>query len=419
MGRFSTLFGLGKSADKTSPQKVAAFDIDAYVAEMEARTGNAERSSQLPGWALILRSPWRQQTAPTSWIGGQPVAPSGFSWPRDSNGAPLHFLAQIDLTRLLPVPSSGATAPGLPRNGALLVFVGESYACRVVGEAGMALASPTAPPDDLGDLARYGFYDGGPAFPYWPVDPVAFMDVGGDRPSNLPNPFAQPEDWITTWGLAALEANIVIEVLERELGFGESFFRFLNSEAAKANPSKNARVIESKTRFYGYLADKAPPVIDMLKLWRDFCNAQSPTGETDIQSVRDVFAERIKLADPMENYIPKLVLPGNPGELWQRLRQLYPGLESWGGHPDLPLAYQPFAEARITDWRGHRLFGLEPVPENNGEDLRRHDSLIAIAADPLLGTQSEHESGMSIWCPGTDLSRGEFETGQFLRHCAV
>ena len=47
------------------------------------------------------------------------------------------------------------------------------------------------------------------------------------------------------------------------------------------------------------------------------------------------------------------------------------------------------------------------------------DCLISIAADPLLGTLSEHEYGMSVWCPRDRMARGRYDKGQFVRHCAA
>jgi hypothetical protein len=73
---------------------------------------------------------------------------------------------------------------------------------------------------------------------------------------------------------------------------------------------------------------------------------------------------------------------------------------------------------RETGWRRHRLFGIEPEFANNFDDLRGQDCVISIAADMLLQTMSEHEYGLSIWCPRDRMMKGLFDKGQLIRHCA-
>jgi hypothetical protein len=81
--------------------------------------------------------------------------------------------------------------------------------------------------------------------------------------------------------------------------------------------------------------------------------------------------------------------------------------------------YRDFAEKQVTAWRGHRLFGIEPPFPNNGEDFRGQDCLISIASDPLLGTETGHNYGMSVWCPRDEMAKGQLQQGQFVLHCAV
>ncbi|MCK1514545.1 hypothetical protein IVB22_18620 [Bradyrhizobium sp. 190] len=121
----------------------------------------------------------------------------------------------------------------------------------------------------------------------------------------------------------------------------------------------------------------------------------------------------------VENYWPKLILPGNAKKTWEKINVLHPGLTGPEAFQRISSAYRPFVAAHITDWRGHRLFGIEPPFPNNGEDLRGQDCLISVAADPLLNTCSEHEYGMSIWCSQRDLLKARYTRGQFIRHCAV
>ena len=48
------------------------------------------------------------------------------------------------------------------------------------------------------------------------------------------------------------------------------------------------------------------------------------------------------------------------------------------GYDELPSCYRPFVDMRETDWRGHRLFGIEPEFGNNWEDRRGQDCVISI-----------------------------------------
>src|SRR5262245_31545828 len=117
------------------------------AAEFLARAGTEDRAERLAAWALLLRSPYDTSRSVSSWLGGVPHAPGDFSWPNDVDGKPLHFLAQIDLASLKPEPETGARPPGLPAEGALLVFVGQSYACRILEARDMTRAVPLALPD--------------------------------------------------------------------------------------------------------------------------------------------------------------------------------------------------------------------------------------------------------------------------------
>lgn len=57
-------------------------------------------------------------------LGGLPTLPFGTDWPRHpESGAPLHFLAQVDLAQLPPTPLAGARTPSpLPKTGLLFFF---------------------------------------------------------------------------------------------------------------------------------------------------------------------------------------------------------------------------------------------------------------------------------------------------------
>jgi len=390
------------------------------AAEFLARAGTEDRAHRLPAWALQLRSPYAAPRTVSSWLGGAPHAPRDFDWPTDVDEAPLHFLAQIDLASLKPEPETGARPPGLPEDGALLVFVGRSYACRVLDARDMKRAVPIALPDRLEPIRKHGFFSEERSFTCWPIDPVAYLDTyresGEERPAFLPDKFARPADWITNGAIAALEADLVIDSLKSELSQGEQFEQS-RQQLGSAFPDSD--VITSKIRHHALMKRRAPEVIAALGAWRDAALARSPEAPVDAVQLGHLMRLRLALRDAMDSYQPKFLLPGNPDKVWEALWWNCPELRRGGDYKALPAAYRPFVEARITGWRRHRLFGLEPPFSNNGEDLRGQDCLISIFADPLLETLSEHEYGMSIWCPRDRMARGLYDVGQFVRHCAV
>ncbi|WP_080507339.1 DUF1963 domain-containing protein [Rhodopseudomonas palustris] len=408
------MFGWFKKPSGMSRKPETAHTGADIAAEFMARAGWEEPVAPTPGWALLLRSPYDTSKVVTSWLGGIPHAPTDFSWPMDTDGKPLHFIAQIDLASLQPEPETGLRPPGLPEQGALLVFVGRSYACPVLSVADMGRAVPLSLPDQLEPIRKHGFFSDKPVFSYWPIDPVAFLDTGSGRPPFLPDPFEHPRNWIINWGIAALEAEIVIESLERELGFGRDFLARLQGNGD--GQAKN-RVIESKTAYYTVMARSAPPVVSAMKAWREAALSKPPEALIDQAQVDEVFTARRILHDKIEeNYPPKSLLLGRAKAFWEKLCLSYSQENDFSL---VPMALQPFVAMWLTDWRGHRLFGLEPPFPNNGEDRRGQDCLISVAADRVLNTDSEHEYGMSIWCPKQRLMKGQFEPGQFIRHIAV
>jgi hypothetical protein len=388
---------------------------------MEARTGSATRSTQLAAWALLFRSPFRiYETKPTSWIGGLPCAPAGFKWPRNAEGRHVHFVAQIDLSSLKPEFSDGASAPGLPDKGALLVFAGEDFAVRVLEASQMAQAAPVVPPDDLRDLREIGFFSSGKTFNAWAVDPMPYVSRCGEDADIVPDPFLSPKDWITNWAIAGLEAEILLKAITVELRRDRGFVEARKKSLAEGRTLPTPKHVEQRLEQFAATEKPSSDLISALEAWRDLANSQTHDVSVDRNALEEIFEKRMALHDRMKrNYGSKHLLPGNAEIVWKEIVGRLPKID---GHPDfsrMSAAYRPFAEKQITGWRGHRLFGLEPEFLNNQEDLRGQDPLISIASDKLLGTESEHDYGFSIWLDREKMAAGKFEQGQFVRHCAV
>lgn len=395
--------------------------VEAMIAALEARTGAASRPKSLPAWALIFRSPFATYAAPpTSWLGGVPRVPSTFRWPRGPKGEPLHFIAQIDLGTLSPEPTTGARPPGLPGRGALLVFIGQHYAIQVLDEADLADAAPVEPPRDLAGVAELGYWGSGNTFEAWAVDPVPYLSRGEQSPEVLPDLFATPTRWITNWGIAALEAQILVEALELELRLGREFVAYRKTQVAEGKTPPMARHIEERLAHCAMMEDHAPGLLAELQAWRAKAAAQPPEAPIEPKALEAILARRTRLAERMQNdYGARNLLSGNASRCWDEIAGKLPRI---AGRPDfsgVPAAYRPLVNSKITGWRGHRLFGIEPEFPNNSEDLRGQDPLISIASDALLGNQSEHDYGFSIWLDRDRMARGVHEGGQFVRHCAV
>jgi len=374
--------------------------------------------SPRPAWALILRSPYEPWGGATSWIGGRPCVPVAFEWPRDIDGSPLTFLAQIDLSALLPEQSTGQYPPALPRDGAMLVFVGETYSCQLVSAAAMADAKPADLPSDLPSARKHGFFCDRQTLNFWPVSPVAFFDNGKDpRPADFPDRFARVEDWIVNWGIAALEAELATASLQRELEWSRHHYdRLVQRPSGAADHQTNP----AEDEHHRQIATDGPGLLAALEEWHARCQAQPPEAPVDRALLTAIFeTRRAFFARMVSSYRPNHVLLGSWRMLSEKLMRGHGRIDDQRFYEALPSAYKPFIEAFITDWRMHRLFGVEPEFANNDEDLAGHDCLISIFADSLLAIESEHEYGLSIWCPHQDLQQGRYDRGQLVRHCAV
>jgi hypothetical protein len=392
-----------------------------WIARLLARSGSADRARQLPGWALLFHSPFGHCDDATSWIGGAPKAPRSFEWPKDTDRTPLHFIAQIDLAAVKAEPQTGLRPPGLPPQGALLVFIGKSFACRILSAAEMTAAEVLPPPADLAPVSKHGFFGEGRAFLRRPVTPTAFIDRGDERPAFLPDRFKSPLDWIVNCGIAALEAQVVIDSLKLDLRLGAEFFE-IDERLRRHDPASEYNVnevVRDKRVHYGVIERKAPGVIAALEAFRDLALAKPQDAAIDGQALGEILRLRRALHDEMHPHMSKLIVAGRADAVWQALCQQHPRLQFGEGYDALPSCYRPFVDMRETGWRRHRLFGIEPDFENNWEDLRGKDCVISIAADALLRTESEHEYGLSIWCPRGRMTKGRFDKGQLVRHCAV
>jgi len=390
------------------PEPMPTIEVGKLIESFDRSRGIVEREHALPGWGLIMRSPYDTRSPSTSWLGGLPHVPPEFFWPRDENEVPEHFIAQIDLASLQPDPITGARPPGLPSQGALLVFFGGlSASLHIINAPQMARAIRQKPPGDTPPLRQSGFRSDATTFPEWQVDPVAYLDTDGKRPIIIRDPFSRARTWIVSSAIAALEAACAIDFLSREI-------------KQIAGSDRELRVLpDARSAAYARLIrDHAGEMLAKLEAWRSEAAAQSPEDPVDGDRLDALFSERLALAQQLETYTSARDLAGNPQALWIRLRQSFPGIET-GDFAMAPDAIRPFITAWVRQWRGHRLFGLEPPPANSFENFHGRDCVITVRADSLLGTQTEHEDALSVWCDRDDLNAGRFDRPRLVRHISV
>lgn len=409
------MFGFFKKKASKMP------DADTLIAQMHERTGAADRAAELPAWALILRSPFQSYDSPArSWLGGVPRAPKSFRWPTSPSGQPLHFIAQIDLASLH-VDQFDAMAPnGLPAAGALLVFIGETYDIRVLSPHDVDGAGPVSPPFNLPSLRNLDFFGDTPLFNCWAVDPVGYVSDGTPRPSAFPDPFEHPIDWIDTHGLADIDVSLLITAMERELAQIERLRQVRLQDAVAGQPEYKRERITARYEHFAHVEQHGPSVLDQLLEWRRYVQSKSAEHIIDTAALDDVLKIRAAYRAPMTaNYGTREHLAGDANIVWEHVLRTIPKGDNGLDFLKTPLGLRCFVERKITDWRGHRLLGLEPEFPNNWEDRRGQDPFLSIAADPILATESEHEYGLSIWLNRHATAHGQFGGGQLIRHCAV
>ena len=406
---------------KKETQSGGSLDPDDILEQLHELTGKDTRAKELPGWALLFRSPYKSYSPATSWLGGVPRAARTFRWPSGSNGRPLFFVAQIDLAALKTHPHSGDGAPGLPDEGALLVFIGEGYSIHVLDRSDVEKGAPLKPPILAPSVSSFGFWGKGKSFNAWAVDPAPFVSRSGEiRPTDMPDPFVSTRDWVTNWDLAALDAARLIEAMERDLEDGRRFVADRNRQLRNGETLTMPDHVEKRLRHHETMEDHAPGLLDELRSWLDRASAGRPEDPVDRAALEALAARREQLMSLMHyNCLTRRLLPGNAELVWRDIVGRMPEFERNQDFSRIPPAYRSLAEAKITSWRGHRLFGLEPDFPNNWEDLRGQDPFISIAADPLLGTETEHDYGFSIWLDREAMTRGNHKDGQLIHHCAV
>lgn len=419
--------GRAAKSSKTGSAEQGDQTAQDIASEYLARAGTEDRASEIPAWSLQLRSPYKPaETAPTSWIGGVPSAPVGFKWPYDTLGKRQHFLAQIDLSALSRTPNNA-----LPSQGALLVFFSinwddqgravNSYSCQILPAAQMAYAVEQEVPADLSSLQTAHFWRDAPTFRKTPVDVVPFLDDGSNPPKQLPDPFETAENWISNWGLAAVEAENALKHLtnEWERWHSPQGQEQLESERKLSVQHPNIASFARKVVHIEAILKDGGHVIQALETWRDMATSRPVDAPVDRRALQQMFDLRAGFAEDLVAPLQDTMRKGDPKQMWDAICLTQPAFKRGENYEAIPPHYRDFIGNWVTRWSGHRIFGLEPPFPNNSEDFRGQDCFISIAFDDVLGNRTEHDYGLSIWCPRDEMAAGKFDNGQLVRHCAV
>jgi len=392
-----------------------------WLMQMALLTGDVERPDEAPGWALMLRSPYRSWECATSWLGGVPCAPHDFVWPRGADGVPLHFLAQIDLGAVKSEPGIGARPAGLLPSGALLVFIGlKEHAAVTLTHTEMADARQLSLPADLPPIRDIGHWKDTTTFDTWPVDIVPFLDAGADRPAAFPDPWSSPVNWISTWATAQAEADIVLAEIDRARRQAIQWRRKKQIIPPSDGSYKSKRAAEDRETYLKYVRMIGSPQFrrfhEALLGWRDTASKADPAAPVDGATLSNLCSMRLRLAEGMPNHILIVLLHGRRVAVWDKIRREYLKGHQQSDFANIPAGLRPFIDAVITDWRGHRLFGLVKNIWNNTEDRRGQDVLITVQSDELLATQMEHDHAISVWCARDGMVEGRYAKGRIVRH---
>lgn len=396
--------------------------------EFDAMTGAAHRPSELPAWFCSLRSPFADEQDVTSWFGGLPAMPPDAQWPIDADGKRMHFVLQIDLSDL-----TGAIPANLTIRGAMLLFVsfkrggGENtYKVLQLTEEELRGAVTRKAPRDLAPLADVGFFDGEGTFPHWPIDLHYRLDNGDELASNE----LSAEKWIINWGTALAEAKALKARLEIDAYQRKQFDEWMSTRDADSPPLKPFQ--EKQERHHAAMRRLGPTFHAALDAFMVRAENMPPDAPIDQENLKGLLQRRRDLAEHPDTYqIEGALTPRRSSFIYNQLRLRYKdgtwrfqpdALDEQTPHPELkelPAHFQHVVSGFIADTQFHGLFGRTLPPTSEPIELRGMDSLVMLPANKLLGTQTDHEDGFSIWCPSADMAEGNFLSGKLVWHTNV
>jgi hypothetical protein len=244
---------------------------------------NATKFSQQPILVTLKPRTPAFRAGGKNWIGGLPHL-GGTPWPRDSEGAPMFFIAQFDLSDLAAMSEPTV----LPTSGSLAFFI-KSVPGTLTGRVlylPTGSAGPTQPPSDLGPV---GIMIGNETLtmgispeevpntlPHWPVD---FVAIKAQDPDDLKSIESEIETRFDVSGRNWFSySQLVAQRGVEGLRFGDAARRFAISLRNVADTSGNV-----DAAFRGY--------VQQVSDWADTLPPWKQMQEEDIAQLEAFFAE--------------------------------------------------------------------------------------------------------------------------------
>lgn len=362
--------------------------------------------SLVPGWAVQLCFPTSDAPMTQSWLGGVPNLPPGMDWPRGNGDVALSFVGQFDLADIKPEPITGERPPGLPEEGALLIFLTPDYDFDdngytiLLSAEEAAAAKPAAVPPDLVNLRTLGFRLDNPTFPRWSVTLEPFLEqdprfIAGPSRDDDPSPY------IRTWADAAVLARAALEEVTRRLdGLDQSeqwaYERLLADDIEPAQAEKD----RARLRWITRMRSECPAALARLTDWLARVEKENPAGPID----RDAFDAHMEWQSGIDmpshsisHFLLVLCVK-------HRVQDSKTWLFDW---TRVSPEHHACLAALARRWSGHVLFGPHmPYLVDDDPDFAMKDRVFTIRMDPLL--QFELCGGVTGWRDRTDIAAARY-----------
>ena len=168
-----------------------------------------------------------------------------------------------------------------------------------------------------------------------------------------------------------------------------------------------------------FLNTNEASVFQALTAFIERANREDQTAPVDAVALADIVAKRKALAGGMQsNTMLKIRLSPKPNYVYDDLVRKYIDRQR-GTLVDVPPGHHAFLTRKIEARKNHRLFGLAIPEMTDYPDLRGLNCVMSLDADALLGTETEHENGFSIWADRDEMAEGRLEAGRVIWHTNV
>ena len=397
------------------------------VAELERRgTPHGERVDPV---AIVrkARDPSRDWSADRSHFGGRPRLGDA-EWPRDAQGAPLPFIAQLDLAEIAAVHPDTP----LPKTGSLAFFLGSGAVMHVPEGDHNRVDPPADMPHAYEDAGcpppgrNTGETRG--TFLYWPVEPIRL---------RLPDGLPEPSDDIDSNGevIMAQKRALGAVVPSREFAFttgGPSTAGvegtdtvwwycsnlFLDElRAAHNHLPERIATKEGQAAEIERLHAKGQQLAELIAHFETFTAGREPWAEMapdEVDVLRDVIAEARNGLQSLCGFIVARDLDSLRTAAIRRMITGEPDAAS--ALPDALLDFLNTGYRRPITYE-HQMFGLGACPQSALYDHLSDHLLLQIANDDLAEIQFGEVGVFHFWISPEDLAARRWDQVQLTFEC--